>query len=73
MLVHGCVLCFLCSLFLACTPETYSEQRSKSDLCRDDNAVKLDRSKIRSEHCASGCEGEYWVTVCNDPGAYLEP
>lgn len=73
MLLHGCVLCFLCGLFTACGDISYYEQRSKSDMCRGDNVIKLDRSKIHAGHCESGCEGEYWITVCDDPSAYLEP
>ena len=69
MLTHGGVLCILCSLFLACCafPETYSEQRTKSNLCNAANVIKLDRREIHDGSCVSGCEGEYWVTVCNEP------
>ncbi len=72
MLVHGGVLCVLFGFIVACAPESYSEQWSKSDKCRGDNVIKLDRSKTHAGHCTSGCDGEYWVTICDDPSAYLE-
>lgn len=73
MLLHGGILCILCFFLLGCSPDSYYEQRAKSDLCRDGNAVKLDQMRIRDEFCESRCEGEYLVTVCDNVEAYLEP